>query len=135
MRAFNHDVLAGLKSFFDDPKIGGPFSHAHGLDVDFVALADDRDLVAALQFRHRALRHQQRVWPGINLHANAGELAGAQGVIRIRKQSFHPQCAGGPPDFPIGRVDLSFERIDRAVGENQFDPQLLELFAPGDFQP
>ena len=118
------------KSLFDDPQIAAPLAHLHRLDMDLVVRVHHRHLVAALQFGNGALRHEQRVVLQIELHPHAREFPGTKRIVRIGKEGLHSQRAGGLADLPVRRVNFAFERIDRAVGEDQFDLQLLEPFVP-----
>src|SRR5580700_5968177 len=59
--ALKHHTLARLQTLLDDPQAAHAIAHSHRLNVDLAVCVHDRDLIAALQFRHGALRHQNGV--------------------------------------------------------------------------
>src|SRR5439155_4069587 len=46
--SFDHDALAGLETFLDDPHCAAPLARAHRLDMNFIVRVHDGDLIAAL---------------------------------------------------------------------------------------
>ena len=105
LEAFDHHALAGVQAILDDPEIAAPLADPHRLDVDFVVCVHHGNLVAALQFRHRALRHQQGVVFQIELHPHARKFAGTKRVARIGEERLQPERPGGWANLPVRRVD------------------------------
>src|SRR5437016_4122084 len=95
LSSFDHNAVSGLQTLLNDPGRSGSLTYFHRLDVNLVIARHDVDLIVALQLRDRALRNEQRALFGVEPHPDAGELARAKNVSRIRKQRFHPQRARG----------------------------------------
>ena len=111
--AFHDHAVAGLEALLDDPGVADAvagrrpaalrtlLSGAHGVDG-----------LHALHLLHRFLRHQDGVLALVHLHADAAELAGQQGVLRIGEAGLQLQRAGL-------RVHL-VERILDVAGRGEF---------------
>ncbi len=69
----------------------------HGLDVDLVVRVHNVHLIGALQFRDRALRHQQSAVIHIEFHPHPHEFAGAKRAVRIGKEGLQSERSGGEP--------------------------------------
>src|SRR5689334_6132955 len=61
LRSFDHHALAGFQAIVDDPHLVDFLADLDGTNADLVVVADNSDLITALQLRHGALRHHQRV--------------------------------------------------------------------------
>src|SRR5436190_2080024 len=84
-RAFNDDAVARRYAGIDHPSASDAFAHLHGSRGEVIVGSDDADLIGALELRHRALGHHQRVVHRPRFGAHTAELAGAERVARIRK--------------------------------------------------
>ena len=87
--------------------------------------------IGALQLGHGALRNQQRAHVGSGRRADPAILSRAQHVSGIGKQSRDPNRAGCLIHLAIREVELPVVRIDRAVRQNQFQPQSFRLRVQG----
>src|SRR5258707_923816 len=55
--SFGHHALAHLQSFDHDPHRADPIAEFHGPNADRICIVHHGDLIAALLFRHSALRN------------------------------------------------------------------------------
>src|SRR5215475_1095240 len=55
LRSLGHDLIARLQTVINDPHAPLSFSHLNRADGDRIARLKDRQLVASLEFGHRAL--------------------------------------------------------------------------------
>src|ERR1051325_72345 len=124
--SFHDDALAEPETLLNDPEVSTSFADTHGLDNDLVVSLNDGDLIAALQFHHRALRHEQGALRQVEPHAHSREPAWAESIVRVWELRFNPEGSRSQANLPIGGVDVSRMGINRAVGQDQFDFQLPE---------
>ena len=75
LHPFRYDPVAGIQATRDDPSTIDLVAHGDGSNVDFVVGVYDRDLISALQFRHRALRNKQRPRLGTDYGSDFGVTA------------------------------------------------------------
>src|SRR5271163_707698 len=64
LNSLNNDSVSRIKPVRDDPSVINPVADSNGSNVNFVVGANDSNLVAALQLRHRPLGNKQRPWLG-----------------------------------------------------------------------
>src|ERR1043166_5431152 len=81
--SFHDDALAEPETLLNDPEVSTSFADTHGLDDDLVVSLNDGDLIAALQFHHRALRHEQGAFRQVEPHAHSREPAWAESIVRV----------------------------------------------------
>ena len=74
------------------------------------------------------MRHEQRAFHHLKFYPDAGELAGPQSVVWIWKQRRDSQRYGARADLSIRCVNLSLQRIDSSIRQDQFNFQLAESF-------
>ena len=88
---------------------------------------DDPHEILALQFRERALRHQNVALAGRQADTDAGKHAGAKGPGRIRK--FRPPSDGrrGRVHHAIHKDPLARFGMLRAIGQDQVHRQLAHF--------
>src|SRR5581483_9401995 len=60
LQALDHDHVVGLEALGDDPARADAGADLHRPEMGHVIRPDDGELVTALEFRHRALRHLER---------------------------------------------------------------------------
>src|SRR5579864_1977323 len=60
LHSFSNDSVSWIEPARDDPSVINPVGHSDRSNVNFVVGANDRNLVAPLQFRHGPLRNEQR---------------------------------------------------------------------------
>src|SRR5690348_8193785 len=129
LRAFNHDPFTGFQTVVDNPKLVDLLADFNRTNTHLVVVANDGDLITALQLRHGALRYHQRVVLRARDRANAAKLSRTKNVAGIRKHAREPNRARLRIDLPIGEEKPSLFRIRRAVGENQIELQLRDARA------
>ena len=126
LKALDHDTLARFKALLNDPKAAASFTDAHWFDVGFIVCVHDVNLIRALQFRNRALRHHQSAVPYIELYPYSHEFAGTKRILGIRKDRLQSERSGGGANRPVRRINLASLRIDSAIGQDQLNLQLLQ---------
>src|SRR5215510_8619397 len=72
LQPLHDDLVSGLQALLDDPHVPVDRAGLDDLDRDLVVRPDDRDLVAALELRHRALRHEDRALLDVQGDADLG---------------------------------------------------------------
>ena len=87
---------------------------------------DRGELVAALEFGQRLLRHEQGARDRADHDAHPPVLPGPEQVLRVGKHILDPQGAGGGVDLAVGCVKFSWIRIDAPVGQDQLELQAAE---------
>ena len=92
--AFDHDLLARLQTFGDDPIRADPLAHLDRAKHGFVFGRDHDDLILRLHFDDGRLRNQQGVLVVRRLDAHPSEAAGAQRWLGIGKLGGHLNGAG-----------------------------------------
>src|ERR1700731_3288664 len=108
LNPFRYDPVAGIQAARDDPLVTDPGAHGDSSNIDFVVATDDRDLISALEFRHRTLRNKQRPRLGSDYGADFAVTTGPQNIVRIRKKPRNSNCAGALIDLPVGKIKLAF---------------------------
>src|SRR5579863_3124627 len=112
-------LFAWFDSTFDDPHGSDTVPGFHRPDAHLVVRADDRDLVASLQFAHGFLRHEQRAAPDFRRCSQPAKLAGAKEVLRVGKGANDLNTACAYVHLAIRKQASSFVRIDGAIRQNQ----------------
>src|SRR6267378_2304617 len=129
--ALGNHAFASFQSVQDNPLGADPVAHLNRPDAHFVLVVQCRDLIAALQLRHSALRDKERVF----LHAlscpNFAVAAGAQNISRIRKKPGDPNCARTLIHLAVCKIDCALMRISGPVGQDEFEAQTLPRRLPG----
>src|SRR5216683_7729346 len=108
LNAFGDDSLARVQPFCNDPLGPNAVANRDRSNAHLFIVTHNRNLVAALELCHRALRNKQRTLLEPNDSANFAITARPQNITRIRKQPGDPNCAG--PD-----IDLAIRKIERAL--------------------
>src|SRR5690242_10118650 len=129
LRAFNHDPFTGFQTVVDDPILVDLLADFNRTNTHFVVVANNGDLIAALQLRHGALWHHQRVVFRARDRADAAKLSRTKHVAGIRKHARESNRARLRIDLPIGEEKTSLLRIRRAVGENQVELEIRDACA------
>src|SRR6266478_3731617 len=105
--SFADHALARLQPFRDNPLAAHTVADFDRADAHFVLAVHRRHLVAALQLRHRTLRHQQRVFLDADSRPNSAVAAGAQNISRIRKQRSDANRARTLIDLAVRKVECA----------------------------
>src|SRR5258708_1041204 len=84
--ALGYYALARLYPFGYDPHGTDPIAEFHGPNADPVCVVHDGDLIAALQFRHSALRNKQRTCAGPDRCTDPPVLPRPQPVPGVREE-------------------------------------------------
>src|SRR5262249_9356102 len=90
---------------------------------------DHPNEVLALQFGHRALRHQDAVGASTKIHTDAPEHSRPEYFRGIGKLSTNPQGAGLDVHGPINEHKLALVGMQSAIGQHKCYGQFLDLFA------
>src|ERR1700756_1052008 len=123
LNSFNHDFVSWIEPARDDPSVINPVAHSDRSNVNFIVGANHSNLVAALQFRHCALRNQQRPRLRPDDSADFGIAAGSQNIVWIGKEPGDSNRTGGLVHLAIGKIKLSLVGIRGAARQNQLKPQ------------
>src|SRR5262245_44061959 len=126
-QTFGDHPFAGLHAGGDDPQIPDALAERHRADRDEVVVADDRDLIVALQLRHGALRDQQRVRHRRGGESDAAVAAGAEDVVWIREDAGDADRSGARADFAVGKRNRSGVFVDAAIAKQQLKRHALAL--------
>ena len=95
--------------------------------LDLVVCADDGDQVAPLDFGDGALRHQQRVLQRADRGPHLAEQSRPEKQVRVGEDRADLEGAGGRVDLSVKQQEAPFFAMDTAVGENQFERDVLGL--------
>src|SRR5579863_86100 len=109
--SFNHDSVSRIQPVRDDPSVINPVAHSDRSNVHLVVSSNHSNLVAALQFRNRPLRNQQRPRLGPYYRPDFGIAAGSQNIVWIRKEPGDSNRSGGLVYLAVGKIKLSFVGI------------------------
>ena len=118
LNAFDDDHLAGLYAAIDNPLRADTLADFDHTDVHLVVAADDGELVGALYFNDRALRHEKGVGARIGGGADAAELAGPQNIPGVGKRGSDANAASGDVDLTISVENMALLGISRSVRKN-----------------
>src|SRR5690349_16690255 len=129
LRAFDHDPFTGFQTVVDNPKLVDLLADFYRTNTYLVVVANDGDLIAALQLRHSALRHHERVVLHARDRPDAAKLSRTKHVAGIGKHAREPNRARLRIDLPIREQKSSLLGIRRAVGEQQIELELRDARA------
>ena len=85
LHALGDHAFARVQSLVDDPQAAYAVTDFDRPDAYFVLTVHHGHLITALEFRHRALRDQQRALLGSSRGPDPAIPSGAQNISRIRK--------------------------------------------------
>src|SRR6185295_12496039 len=127
LQALGDDGFTRLQAVFDNPHRAATVANLDRSNAYLVPVANHRNLVAALQLDHGALRYEQRVLSHIRDSPDASVLSWAQLVCWVGEHPSQPDGAGLRIDLAIHEKDPAPLRIDVPVGQYQFQVQLQSV--------
>src|ERR1700733_2834133 len=122
LNPLRYDSVAGTQAARDDPSVIDPVAHSDGSNVNFVVGLYDRNLISPLQFRHRALRNQERAGLFADHSPHLAVAARSQNIVWVGEKSGDTNRAGGLVHLAVSKIKSSFVRIRRAFRQNQLEP-------------
>src|ERR1700733_520482 len=125
LNSLNYDSVACIESARDDPSVLDAVAHHNRSNINFIVCTNDGNLVAALQFRYRALGNKQRSRLFADHSSYLAVASGPQNVVRVGEESGDSNRAGGLVHLPIRKIKPSLMWIHGPVRQNQLQPQFL----------
>ena len=107
LKTFDDDEFSRFYAALNDPHRANTIANLDGSQVHLVIAVYHRALVGSLQFRHRALRYQQRPLHSVGGGAYSPKLTRPQDIVRIRKRRNDPNASGRDVHLAIGVENLS----------------------------
>ena len=122
LETLDHDLVAGLQAFGDEPLAALQRAGTHRLHRDAVVVLDHEHFAAAAAIAlDRLLRHRDGVAVDALLDLHADIHAGQQFALRIGKLAAQRHLPGMGIDLGLREQQFAGQRIDRAVVEHQAD--------------
>src|SRR2546426_10348330 len=127
LHALGDNAFTRLQPFLNNPHVSREVTHLHGPDTYLVVCAHNGHLIAALEFRDRALRNEQCPFSNIGRSADSAVPTGAQNIFRVGESSGYSNGASALIHLAIREVNEPFMGIGIPVGQNQLERQYLPL--------
>src|SRR6202521_2643508 len=125
LHALDNHAFASLQSVHNNPLGADTVADFDRSDAHFILVVQGRDLIAALQLRDCTLRYKQRILLDPDGRANFAVPAGPQNISGVGKKPGDPNRARILIHLAVCKVECAFMCIREAVGQNQFETQIL----------
>src|SRR5439155_3259604 len=126
-----NNPFARVQPFLNDPQAAHAVADLDGPDAYFVLTVHHGDLIAALEFRHRALRNQQCTPLDSSRGSDPAIPSGAQKISGVGKKPGDADRAGALIHLTIREVDGPLARVGCSVGQDELeaDPSVRRVEA------
>ena len=114
----DHDPLARLHALVDDGKTRALSAETDAALLDFIVLADDKDVGAGLVDGDGGLRDHHDLVAALFFDDHANRLAAGENVVGIWEHRPDRLTVGSRIDLDVEKIDATLLAVERAVGQS-----------------